>query len=166
MRIMTRIQLLFNDEVSSLTLVEGLASHDLKRHLKINWNHQETKLKMKKCLQRPRHDKGCVFALYGASQRRVTREKKYINNKKTRVSALPSQRECARLHLRCARAHLGVQAPAARHLAVALGSQLTWVCVRSWLLVLERRCAQSHYQGFYSFCLFSTLKPHFYVNDL
>ena len=33
---MTRIQLLCNDEASSLTLVEGLAPHDNERHHNIN----------------------------------------------------------------------------------------------------------------------------------
>ena len=33
---MTRIQLLFNDEASSSTLVSGLAPHDNKKHHNIN----------------------------------------------------------------------------------------------------------------------------------
>ena len=42
---------------------------------------EKHKLTIKKHLQRPRHDKSRVFALLGSSQRRVTREKKAINNK-------------------------------------------------------------------------------------
>ena len=77
----TRIQLFIIDEASSSTLVEGLASHDNNRQETINWNHWESKLAIKKHLQRPRHDKSRVFALYGASQHKVTREKKAINTK-------------------------------------------------------------------------------------
>jgi hypothetical protein len=32
----------------------------------------------------------------------------YIIKKKTRVSVLPDQRECARSHLRCAQVHVGL----------------------------------------------------------
>ena len=64
---MTRIQLLFNDEASSTTLVESFAPHDSKKHHNINWIYKETKLTIKKCLQRPRHDKSRVLALYGVS---------------------------------------------------------------------------------------------------
>ena len=76
-----RIQLFIIDKALSSTLVEGLASHNNNRQETINWNHWESKLTIKKCLQRPRHNKSHVFALYGASQHPVTREKKAISNK-------------------------------------------------------------------------------------
>jgi hypothetical protein len=53
------------------------------------------KLTIKKRSKRLRNDKSRVFALYGDSQRRATIEKNAIYNKKTRVSALPDQCECA-----------------------------------------------------------------------
>jgi hypothetical protein len=70
---------------------------------------KKRKLIIKKHSKRLRNDKSRVFALYGASQRRVTREKNAIYNKKYRVSVLPDQRECARSHLRRTRVHAGLQ---------------------------------------------------------
>ena len=63
-----------NDEASSSTLVEGLAPHDHKRHVKINWIHDKQRLTIRKHSQRPRHNKSRVSALYDAFQH-VCREK-------------------------------------------------------------------------------------------
>ena len=139
----TRIQLFIIDEASSSTLVEGLAYYDNNRQETINWNHWESKLTIKKHLQRPRHDKSRVFDLYGASQPQVTQEKNDINNKKTRVfRSLPNQLECARSHLvgsstMCSIAHSVLERTrvykvlAAWHLTMALGFQLTWACAQA-----------------------------------
>ena len=55
-----------NDEASSSILVECLALHDHKRHVKINWIHEKQTLTIKKHSQRPKHDKSRISALYGA----------------------------------------------------------------------------------------------------
>ena len=94
---MMRIQLFINDKASSSTLVEGLARHDHKRHYNIKWIHEKAKLTITKRSQRPKHDKSRVFALYGASQRRIYKRKWLIYTKKTRVfRVLTSHLECAR----------------------------------------------------------------------
>ena len=77
----TRIQLFIIDEVSSSTLVEALASHDNNRQEIINWNHWKNKLTIKKRSSRLRHERIRVFALDGASQRRVYKRTRLIYTK-------------------------------------------------------------------------------------
>ena len=50
-------------------------------HIKINWNHQEAKLTMENAPKANEQLRVMFCALNGASQRRVTREEKAINNK-------------------------------------------------------------------------------------
>ena len=96
-------------------------------------------------------------ALNGTSNVGCTKEKHVFIIITRGFCVLLDQLECARSNLRCARAHLGLQALVARHLAMLLGLPLTWVCARLRPLVLKHRCARSHYQGtLTSFCLFST----------
>ena len=123
-----------NDKASSSTLGEVLASHDHKRHAKINYIHEETKLTIKQRLKRLRHDKSRVFALYGASQCRVYKRKTcvYNNNYGFFVCWQISLSTLDRNQYDRARGVFKVLAT--RHLMMALGFQLTWACTWSRLL--------------------------------
>ena len=165
---MTRIQLLFNDEASSSTLVEGLAPHDNKIHHNIKWIHKETKLTIKKRLQRPRHDKSRVFTLYGASQCRVYKIKTFIyNNKKKNKVSLPDHRECARSHLRCAQAHTCLQGSGCAALnngtrvSTDVGMRSIMVaCARAQMCSIAASVCSIALLGILLLCLFFTLKLH------
>ena len=70
-----------NDEASSSTLVELLASHDYKRHAKINWIHEETNLQSKS-VRKGLGTTKVMFLLFTVPPNvGVTHEKNGINNK-------------------------------------------------------------------------------------
>jgi hypothetical protein len=81
--------------------------------------------------QRPRHDKSCVSALYGASQRRVYKRKGYSYNKKLGFSRVLPDR------LKCARSHASLQVPCGAALNDDARVSADMACTRSCLLGLN-----------------------------
>jgi hypothetical protein len=124
---------------------------------------KKRKLTIKKSSNRLRNDKSRVFALYGTSQCIVTREKNdiyiYIHIiKKTRVSALPDQRECARSYLRCAQTHAGLQGSCGATLND--GARVTVdvdMCSITYACSLAQIRSIALLGNFYSFFLFQPL---------
>jgi hypothetical protein len=70
---------------------------------------KKQKLTMKSVPKANERLKVMFCALNGASQRRVSKEKNEIYNKVKLGFWLPDQRKCARSHLRCAQALVGLQ---------------------------------------------------------
>ena len=123
-----------NDEASSLTLVEVLASHDHKKHIKINWNHQETKLTMENTPKANERLKSCVLCFKWRLQRRVYKRKTRIIII-TRVFSLAAKSARVRSIALIALKRAWVfKVLAAWHLTMMRGLQLTWTCAWSWVL--------------------------------